>query len=141
MKRIAALLLIAITILSAGFINSCSCACENRIDVQPTDYSTKQAVNDTKNWLTKTYTNGDSEIVDKYLKYKMIHADTNSPCFIRYSLHNISSRDILVFKGGKVIVIDDDTKDQVSGYNYLFPIDITNVSNSELERVPKMIHN
>ena len=141
MKRIATLLLISITLLSACFINSCSCACSNNIDVQPTNYSTKEAIQDTKDWLAKTYTKGDTAIVDKYLKYKIVHADTNSPCFVRYTLHNISARDLLVFKDGRVIVIDDDTKDQVKGYNYLFPIDITKVTNAELLRVPKLVQN
>lgn len=142
MKRIATLLLISIALLSSAcFINSCSCACANHIDVQPTNYSTKEAVKDTKDWLAKTYTKGDPKIVDKYLKYQIVHADTNSPCFVRYTMHNISSRDLLVFKDGRVIVIDDDTKDNVTGYNYLFPFDITNVTNSQLSRIPKMIHN
>ncbi len=140
-KKIKYIALAAAIVLMLGIISYCSCIGTNRIPVEKTDYSSAQVINDTKDWLAKTYTNGDKAIVEKYFKYKLIHAETNSPCFVRYTLHNISARDLLVFKDGRVIVIDDDTVNEVKGYNYLFPIDITNVTDAKLLALPKCEHN
>ncbi|MBR2279903.1 MAG: hypothetical protein IJ903_03120, partial [Ruminococcus sp.] len=57
------------------------------------------------------------------------------PMFMRYFLSNISARDVLVFKGGEVTVIDDDTYDEVRMYNEIFRFDITDVATYELTRL------
>ena len=45
----------------------------------------------------------------------------------------ISARDLLVFKGGQVIVIDEDTFDEVRRYNEIFSIDITRVTEMQIK--------
>lgn len=132
MKKIVAVLLMIGVLFSVGIMNSCSCACSS-LKGQVVDYSTSEAVNDTKAWLSTTYTKGDMNIVNKYLKYYIVPSENNSPCFVRYTMHNISARDLLVFKGGQVIVIDDDTYDQVRKYNEIFSIDITRATDIQIK--------
>ncbi len=140
MKRITAILLIVvISLFSTGIITSCSCNGSGNVDVQKTDFSTNEALEATVKWLTETYTHGDKSIVEKYLDYKILPASTNSPCFVRYTLSSISARDLLVFKDGKVIVIDDDSLAEVQGYNHLFSVDITKVTNAELMAQSKCV--
>lgn len=131
MKKLVAALLIVTTLFSIGIINSCSCA--GSLKGQVVDYSTKEAVNDTKAWLASTYTKGDMSIVNKYLKYYIVPSENNSPCFVRYSMGTISARDLLVFKGGQVIVIDEDTFDEVRRYNEIFSIDVTRVTDMQIK--------
>lgn len=133
MKKLCAILLIAVTLFSIGIMNSCSCTgCGGSLKGAVVDYSVTEAVEDTRNWLADTYANGDTKIIDKKFQYYILPSENNSPCFIRYYLSNISSRDVLVFKGGEVKVIDEDSYDELRRYNEIFTIDITDVNNTEL---------
>ncbi len=136
MKKIIAVLLILTVLFSVGIMNSCSCTgCHSSLRGKVVDYDTSTAVKDAKKWLSDTYTNGDSSIVEKELEYYIVPSDNNSPMFMRYFLSNISARDVLVFKGGEVTVIDDDTYDEVRMYNEIFRFDITDVATYELTRL------
>ena len=136
MKKIIAVLLILTVLSPVGIMNSCSCTrCHSSLRGKAVAYDTSTAVKDAKKWLSDTYTNGDSSIVEKELEYYIVPSDNNSPMFMRYFLSNISARDVLVFKGGEVTVIDDDTYDEVRMYNEIFRFDITDVATYELTRL------
>lgn len=136
MKKIIAVLLILTVLFSVGIMNSCSCTgCHSSLRGKVVDYDTSTAVKDAKKWLSDTYTNGDASIVEKELEYYIVPSDNNSPMFMRYFLSNISARDVLVFKGGEVTVIDVDTYDELRMYNEIFRFDITDVATYELTRL------
>lgn len=135
MKRMTALLLvIVISLFSLGIITSCSCNGTNGNTAATVGKSTnwQEALENTKIWLTNTYTKGDRSIVDKNLKYYILPSDDGETFFVRYTLSTISARDLLVFKNGRVVVIDDDTLDEVKGYNDHYSVDITKVTDDEL---------
>ncbi len=137
MKKITALLLVIVLLFSIGIITSCSCSpsSTNTAATAATvgkSSNWQEALENTKIWLTNTYTKGDSSIVDKNLKYYILPSDDGETYFVRYTLSTISARDLLVFKNGRVVVIDDDTLDEVKSYNSHYSVDITKVTDDEL---------
>ena len=139
-KKIAVLLIAVISLFSMGIMTSCSCnGGSGNAEVEKTNYTTSEALEDTVNWIMKTYTKGDRSVVEKNLKYTILPSSTNSPCFVRYTLSYISARDLLVFKGGEVIVIDDDSLEKAKSYNNLFTVDITKVTDDQLKAQPKVV--
>ncbi len=136
MKRIISALLIIITLFSVGIMNSCSCAPKTAVaaDKIGTNNSTSDALNNTKTFLMKKYTNGDKKIIDKNIKYYIVPASDKKSYFLRYKLPRVSERDLLMLNDGTIYIMEDDNPEALPEYNDAYSFDIGSVSDAELSR-------